>query len=116
MAVIDDFKARFPEISTSDVDTYLPALIEVYTYYYGGEYKDEGVEIILNLLAHLLIQQTSSGTSSIKEESSKGVGSVSVSYSNASPTSSSSAAWYRSTRYGVAYLTLTARFQGAYFV
>ena len=116
MAVIDDFKARFPEISTSDVDTYLPALIEVYTYYYGGEYKDEGVEIILNLLAHLLIQQTSSGTSSIKEESSKGVGSVSVSYASTSATSSDKIAWFRGTRYGVAYLLLTARFQGAYFV
>lgn len=116
MAVIDDFKARFPEISTSDVDTYLPAIIDVYPCYYGGEYLDCGVEIILNLLAHLLIQQTASGSGSTKEESSKGVGSVSISYSNASPTASNSVAWYRGTRYGVAYLTLTARFQGAYFV
>ncbi len=65
MAVIDDFKARFPEFTESDVDARLPALIEVWTCYWGGDYDDEpcGPEIVLNLLAHLLTSELSSGSS-----------------------------------------------------
>jgi len=114
MAVIDDFKARFPEFDTDEVDTYLPTLIGLWEYYWGGEYEDEGVEIVLNLLAHMLVQETASGTGALKDETSKSVGNVSASYSI--KTNSERSLWFRATRYGMAYLLLTMHDHGGSFV
>lgn len=115
MTIIVDFKARFPEFDETVVDTYLPTLIDVYPCYYVGEYTGCGVEIILNLLAHMLVQETSSGSASLKDESSKSVGNVSVSFGLAE-TKMERNAWFRSTRYGMRYLILTAHNHGGVFV
>jgi len=119
MAVIDDFKTRFPEFDTGDVDTYLPPLVDVWQYYWGGEYTGAGVEIVLNLLAHLLTQQlldNSSGSGTpLKAETSKHVGSVSVGYAVASP-SNNRDEWLKSTSYGQRYLWLVKHHHGGVFV
>jgi len=114
MAIIDDFKTRFPGFDTTEVDTYLPAQIEIYPCFYGGLYEDCGAEIILNLLAHMLTQETSAGSGALKDEASKSVGSVSVSYGLA--TNSERGLWFRSTKYGMRYLLLTMHNRGGFFV
>ena len=49
MALIDDFKARFPEFSTSLIDTSFPLIADVWSCYYGGDYTQEcDKEAILN--------------------------------------------------------------------
>jgi len=115
MALIDDFKTRFPEFTAEQVDAYLPALESVWSSYYGGTYEDCGVEIVLNLLAHLLVVEVSSGTSSPLASQSKSVGSVSTSYLASAPSTERSA-WLMSTKYGMRYLMLTSRNIGGYFV
>jgi len=120
MALIDDFKARFPdpEFTTATVDAELPPLIAVYNCYYGGSYGSNTCddEIILNLLAHLLtvLGSTSdaNGTQSIASES---VGSVSRSFSTPT-TSDDNYLFFNTTKYGKAYLMLTAKNAGGYFV
>lgn len=114
MTVIEDFKTRFPEFDTTEVDTYLPTQIEIYPCFYGGLYEDCGVEIILNLLAHMLTQETADGVESLKSENSKSVGSVSVSYGL--ETKSERGLWFRSTKYGMRYLLLTRYNHGGQFV
>ncbi len=114
MAILDDFKARFPEFDTTQVDTFLPTQIEVYPYYWGGEYTGRGVEIVLNLLAHLLVQATSDGTGALQAASSKSVGSVSVGYNL--QTRSERELWFRSTQYGMRFLFLTMYDRGGCFV
>lgn len=125
MAIIDDFKARFPEFDTATVDTYLPAFVNVYSCYYGGNYDDGGCdqEIILNLLAHLLYSSygyngsTAGNASPIKGVASKSVGSVSVSYTAmAGNDASSYNVFFGSTKYGQAFLMLTRNNFGAVFV
>lgn len=114
MTVIADFKTRFPEFDTDEVDTYLPTQIELWPCYWGGEYEDCGVEIVLNLLAHLFVQETSSGSGALKDENSKSVGNVSASYNI--ETKSERALWFRSTKYGIRFLLLTQYNHGGYFV
>lgn len=118
MAVIDDFKARFTEFDTSDVDTYLPALIEEYPYFYGGDYDESDNEkfIILYLLAHLLVGELAlqSGSGSDKIEASKSVGSVSVSFFNGQYDKQDE--FFMTTRYGMRYLRLIAKNLGARWV
>ena len=114
MAILDDFKARFPEIADADADLYIPILEGVYPAYFKGEYT-ENKEIILNLLAHLLVNEKNSGSSSVKGTSSKSFGNVSVSYSD-SLAANSYESWFLSTKYGARYLMLTRSRAGAYFV
>jgi len=114
MAIIDDFKTRFPEFETSDVDTYLPTQILLWEYFWGGDYEAAGVETVLNLLAHLLTQEITADNGALKDETSKSVGSVSASYGLA--TKSERALWYRSTKYGMKFLLLTMHYHGGYFV
>ena len=114
MAIIDDFKTRFPEFDTDEVDTYLPTQIELWPYFWGGEYEDAGVETVLNLLAHLLVQETSPGSGALKDETSKSVGSVSASYGL--KTNSERGLWFRSTKYGMRFLIMTMHHHGGYFV
>ncbi len=116
MALIDDFKSRFPEFSTSVVDTYIPILEDVWPCYYGGVYEDCGIEIILNLLAHMMTIETSSGSSNVQTTQSKSVGSVSVSYAQGFASSNMRDDWLRTTKYGLRYLMLTRKRQGAIFV
>lgn len=114
MTVIEDFKTRFPEFDTDEVDTYLPTLIGLWEYYWGGEYEDAGVETVLNFLAHMLIQETDAGSGALKDETSKSVGNVSASYSI--KTESERALWFRATRYGMRFLLLTMHDHGGRFV
>ena len=114
MAVIDDFKARFPEFDTTEVDTYLPTQILLWPYFWGGDYEDSGVEIVLNLLAHLLTQETTVDSGALKDETSKSVGSISASYGL--ETKSERALWFRATKYGMKFLLLTMHYHGGQFV
>lgn len=117
MALIDDFKARFPEFDTSTVDTYIPILEPIWPCYWGGQYTAPcGQEIVLNLLAHMLTSEISAGAETLKTVNSKSVGNVSVSYSEGYAATSERNAWLKTTKYGMRYLLLTSRRQGAVFV
>lgn len=115
MALIDDFKARFPEFDTAVVDQYLPILEDVWPCYYGQAYTACNKEIVLNLVAHLLVMQQAPGAGPVKEESRRSVGSVSVSYEARANTSNLSD-FFGSTKYGQMYLLLTSTRRRAYFV
>ena len=115
MALIDDFKARFPEFSTAVVDQYLPILETVWPCYYPQKYAACNKEIILNLVAHLLVVEQSPGSTSVKEQSSRSVGNVSVSFESRANTSNMSD-MFGSTKYGQRYLLLTSTRRRAYFV
>jgi hypothetical protein len=118
MALIDDFKTRFPEFTTSQVDEYLPELESVYQYYYGAVYGSNECddEIILNLLAHLMVTSSLNSTSTPSQGvASQSVGSVSVSYL-ATPTNNRNDVFFMSTKYGQMYLQLTSKNMGGYFV
>lgn len=106
MALIDDFKARFPEFADATVDIYLPILADVWPAYYGREYDNTTKEIVLNLIAHLLVMETSSKPTARQTVASKSVGSVSTSY--IAPTQSGGATFdlFNGTKYGQRFLML----------
>ncbi len=106
--IIDDFKARFPEFPDSVVDPYLPILEPAYPCYFNRSYEGCNVEAILNLIAHLLVLETGQGSEASQLESSKSVGSVSVSY--VAPTASPN--MYASTKYGQRFNLLTSAMYG----
>jgi hypothetical protein len=117
MAIIDDFKARFPEFDTATVDQYIPILEGVWPCYYGGQYTDEcGQEIVLNLLAHMLVIEASPGSGNVKSTQSRTVGNVSIAYSQGYAPTSERNDWLSRTKYGMRYLLLTRRRQGGVFV
>ena len=117
MAVLDDFKARFPELDTATADQYIPILESVWPCYYGGKYDDPcGQEIVLNLLAHMLVIETSPGSGNVKSTQSKSVGNVSISYSQGYAATSERNDWLSRTKYGMRYLMLTRKRMGAVFV
>jgi len=107
MALIDDFKARFPEFATATVDTYLPILENVWPAYYGLAYTSQTQEAILNLIAHLLVGETSVGSAASQQVASVSVGSVSESYQAAANLKASDVFW-NSTKYGQRFRRLTA--------
>lgn len=114
--IIDDFKSRFPDFDSAQVDTYLPILEPVWPCYYGGTYEGCGVEIVLNLLAHMLVSETNASSSSVQRIQSKSVGSVSASYAAGVAATSERNEWLKTTKYGVRYMMLTRRRQGGIFV
>lgn len=116
MAVIDDFKTRFPEFDAAQVDAKLPVLVDAYPCYWGGDYEECGKEIVLNLLAHLLVVTTKGGDEGAKAIQSKSVGNVSVSYGQEFPPASNRMAWFNATKYGKQFLLLTRHRQGGFFV
>lgn len=116
MSLIADFKTRFTEFDDAVVDQYIPILEPVWPCYYGGAYTGCGVEIILNLIAHLLVIETSAGSANVKSIDSKSVGSVSLTYSGGYASTSENDAWFKSTKYGSRYLMLTSSNIGAFFV
>ena len=116
MALIDDFKCRFPEFEVADADLYIPILEPVWPCYYGGSYEGCGVEIILNLLAHLLVGEISEGSDSERASSSISVGNVSESFEALSASTSDRLDWLRSTKYGQRYIMLTKSRRGGCFV
>ena len=108
MAIIDDFKARFPEFLTATVDTYLPILEPVYPAYYALDYVAATQEATLQLLAHLLTVETASGSASRQQVASKSVGSVSVSYASQTRAGGELNDFYSATKYGQRFMLLTA--------
>ena len=121
MALIDDFKARFPIFDTADVDLYFPALGSSYQCYYNAEYEAGNcdAEAILNLLAHLFTIEKSAQTgdsSTQKSVASQSVGNVSVSFNSGSSSFSDKSEFFNSSIYGQRFLMLTRKNQGAFFV
>ena len=116
MARIDDFKARFPNFDTAVVDSLFPIIEPQTPCYYGGGYdnNDCDKEIILQLWAHLLTIESRTSDVSVKNEASKSVGSVSVSYEAMPDVGSLS--WFKTTRYGQQFIYLTSINHGAKFV
>lgn len=112
MALIDDFKARFPEFATATVDTYLPILADVWPSYYAFEYSATTKEATLNLVAHLLVQETNTGSGSAQTVASKSVGSVSESYVAATQSGGALFDFFNSTKYGQRFMLLTRRRYG----
>jgi len=121
MALIDDFKARFPEFDTTVVDQRLPFLEAVFCCYFGAVYGVSACddEAILQLLAHLMVLdgQTQNGNPlPLQQETSKSVGNVSVSYTTGFASTSDRDAFFGLTTYGQMFLMLTRSRQGGYFV
>lgn len=115
--LIDDLKAKFPNIDPAVIATYFPLYETTYTCYYGAEYGSNTCddEVILYLLAHLItIADTNTSGESIKQVGSDSVGSVSTSYiANALDNDDK---FYTSTLYGQTFKLLIAKNQGTYFV
>lgn len=110
MALVDDFKARFPnDFSEEIVDQFIPILEPVYPVYFVGDYTVAlDKEAILNLLAHLLTLETSAGAGAAGASgavASKSVGSVSVSYAVPS-TLSEFKSFFAGTKYGQRFLAV----------
>jgi hypothetical protein len=117
VAFVDDFKARFPEFDTAQVDALVPTLEGVYPCYTGWTYEGVcGKEIVLQLVAHLFVIETSSGPSNVRTTDSKTVGNVSVSYSGGYQGDSKDWDFFSSTKYGKRYLFLIEGNGGAVFV
>ena len=117
MSLLTDFKARFPNFSVTDADTYIPILEPIWPCYWGGEYDNAcDKEIVLNLLGHLIVNEVNSGSALVKSVQSKSVGNVSVSYEAGVVPDSERKAWFKSTKFGVRYLQLTRPRQGGIFV
>jgi len=106
VSLITDFKARFPAFATADVDIYLPIIETVCASYYNKSYA-LNKEAVLNLVAHLLVLEIESSSSSVQNAQSKSVGSVSESYSQSTRTGAL-ADFFSSTKYGQKFLLLTA--------
>lgn len=117
MALIDDFKTRFPGFDTGVVDTYFPLIEPTYCCYYDGDLEDPcDKEIILNLLAHLLVLETQPADSSIQNQTSVKVGDVSTTFQNKTINNDDDA-FFGSTKYGQKYLQLTSKKKvGVFFV
>ena len=120
MALIDDFKARFPaatypQFPDAVVDVLVPILEPEIECYYGGDYANCDAVIILYLMAHLIVVETQAGSGNSEPsqtEVSKTVGSVSVSYLQKTGTVSERDQFFGSTLFGRRYLVLTAKNYG----
>lgn len=116
MALIDDFKQRFPEFDGGVVDQYFPVVEPVYPCYFGGDVNVPcDKEAALNLIAHLITVNSAPTATAKRAAASKSVGSVSVSYGTSSDTRAN-ADFFNTTRYGQQFLTLTQHNIGGFFV
>lgn len=115
MALVDDFKARFPEFDETVADERVPVLDLVWPSYYGGTYPADQ-EIILNLVAHLLVQDQAAGVAGKKSVSGHSVGSVSESFAAPTETGSNMQDFFITTKYGKQFLYLTSNRRGGAFV
>lgn len=110
MALIDDFKARFPEFVAATVDQYVPILEPVYPAYYGREYDPTNAtekETILNLIAHLLVMETTGDSAPLQSVNSQSVGSVAASYNQPGQPGGVAVDTFAATKYGQRFLALT---------
>lgn len=124
MAVVDDFKARYPELVTqytSDVvDDRIPILLTDVPLYFNRPYETEkNRPIILTLLAHLLVLDQSTGAAGGSAGGgvvmSRAAGSVSVSFA---AKNDKSKLWdfFGGTKYGQAFIQMTSNIIGARWV
>lgn len=108
MTIAADFAARFPGFDTAISDTYLPVVEPIYTEYFGGDYDNaKDKEIILNLIAHLMLSESSSSTASSAVISSSSVDGLSFSYKTDSVKTQTDE-FFGSTKYGKRFLLLTS--------
>lgn len=118
MSLLADFKARYTQFDSAQVDVAWPAIDPAYLCYYGVEYGSGSScddETILVLCAHLFTLQGASSNSPRLAETSKSVGSVSVSYGAGEFDSFNS--FFMSSRYGQQFLQMTSsQAQGAVFI
>lgn len=116
MALLDDFKVRFPEIDSATADLLVPVYEEVWPCYYGGDYNNAcDKQAILFLMAHLVVTDPSVDSDApLRVTASVSVGSVSESYESAGDNSSTNL-WFGSTRYGQMFLGITSRNIGPKF-
>ena len=117
MARIDDFKARFPSFDTAVVDSLFPVVEPVSSVYFGGDYDANPLEreMFMQLWAHMITIESKRSGDSVRNKSSKAVGSVSVSY-EASQSESGRLGWFNTTKYGQQFVLLSCQTQGAVFV
>jgi len=115
MSLTDDFIARFPEFSQEIVDQYLPIIETYWQCYYGYPYEGCYKEAILNLIAHLLVMETTPGSGHVRNVTSQSVGSVSESFEAASSTGANYDLFGFS-KYGQRFLFLIRRSYGPRFV
>lgn len=108
MALIDDFKARFPEFDETEVDNRLPFLEAEYSCFYNFPYEDCHKTAILYLLAHMMVGDISTSQSASQLQASRSVGNVSVSFQSLASASDRSA-WLTATKYGQRFLLLSNR-------
>lgn len=116
MSLLDDFKTRFPPpaFPTAIADQWVPIYADVWQCYYGKPYSGCTKEIILNLIAHLIFMETRPTANSVREKTSRTVGSVSVS-SAAATTTGDMQDFFGTSKYGQRFMMLTMA-RGAYFV
>ncbi len=118
MPLLDDFKARYPQFDTAQVDAAWPSIDPAYLCYYGVEYGQGTTcdnEVILVLCAHLFTIQSSGNNSPRLVATSKAVGNVSTNYSTGDVGEYRS--FFMSSKYGQQFLQMTNRqAQGAIFV
>ena len=118
MALIDDFKTRFPEISATTVDRLLPLYETTFKCYYNSTYgvNDCDDEIILVLIAHLIETNrgNADGTTAPAPLQSESVDGVAVTYSTAQYKDGTELWWY-STPYGQMFQMLIQKNIKAYF-
>lgn len=109
MALIDDFKAQFPEFDATEVDNGFPIIEALWPALYNREYE-QNQQPVLYLLAHLFVTQVKKQSSSnpARMLESKSAGSVSGSYAKLKNAPDATEEWYRTTRYGQLFLLLTA--------
>ena len=117
MAMIDDFKTKFPMIPTEKVNEYFPMFETTYKCYYGAEYGSNACddEAILYLIAHLItisIQSSLNGASPTFSVASESVDGVSTSYFMGNGNTSLNDSFFLSTIYGQIYLQLISKNYG----
>jgi hypothetical protein len=121
MAMIDDFKTKFPMIPDATVDTYFPMFKTNYKCYYGAEYGNNicDDEAILYLIAHLITTTQQSvliGSTPNFAVANESVDGVSTSYFMGNATVSLNESFFLSTIFGQMYLQLISKNVGACFV
>lgn len=113
MAIKEDYETRFGSCGP----TWIGAIADTWPAYAGCmQYNDVNKEAILNLIAHLMVSATKPGTGTARNEASKSVGSVSVSYEALPAADNVRGSWFNTTRFGQVYWMLTGRRSGAVFV
>lgn len=113
MTIKTDFENRFPEFDQADIDQYVPILEDVWPAYYGKDYEDNK-ETVLNLIAHLVVMETQSGSGPMQAVQSKSAGNLSASYHAREQGRMED--FFASTRYGQRFLFLIRLGGGAKFV